>query len=1221
MKKTTPSILLFIVSLLLTFISINAQTAPDFLPDYPKTYNIRDDKFTLVVQMDMNCTVYHVTRPAADPALNRTEILAGDAFVATANDSAGVIVTGLDAETDYKIYILACNDEAVPDCQEDSTVLEITTTPPRSLDLTSPVGGNTYFVGDSAVIEWTSANIDSFMIWIYDPQVPHWFDPTNNNPFGPQWSGYKLPIPLDAGTDSVNIRIADAQDTTFCDESGFLYLADTIDPEIISLSPPNEEVNVDTSPSLEIIFNERVFKGDEGTITIRKKADDSEVESIQIGNTKITVARELVTISPSVPLDVSTEYYVEISPGTFTDFQDNEFPGIAGNDTWSFTTIPDNEAEILNFILDQEAGEAVINSVNATVEVELLYGTQADSLFPEITVSPGAVIDPASGDSIDLTNPVTYTVTAEDGTTTKEWTVTASEAEEDLIPPAFIDPFPLIKKITTEGFEIAVQLNEKGRIYYLVQNSGDPAPQKQDVLEGGTIPVEQDSLTFRGTITGLTAGAAYDVYLIAEDNQLIPNVQDELRVLKVTLKTPVITDDLIISEYIEGSDNNKAIEIYNGTGSDIDLSEYALKQSNNGAGWGRIMVDETPVDSVVYVLQLTGTLPDGDVHVIYNAGSREEIIRVGDTVTTYDDSTPGSRIAAFNGDDAIGLFKNEVLIDAIGYPDEDPGNAWDVAGVDEATVDHTLARKLTVTSGNTDWSVSAGTDAGNSEWVVYEQDNFDYLGFHGEPTGNTKPGIHYILTEPEKPDETDEVIIKSYITDADGIITDAILAWGTESGHLINIIPMMVLTGDTAYSAETAIPAREPVTTVYYMITATDDDNESTGEKASYTIPLNVSISDIQFTTDPSGDSPYLGTFVSTSGYVTAVKSDGFFIQDSVKAWNGIFVYDNGDNDVQAGDSVTLSGTVDENSGLTVIKNIDYIQVDQIDHELPPVVLNPDEVTEPYESVLITILDGRCTDADAGDGMWEISDGEDTLLVDDDIFHFEPVSGSTYTVTGIGYHSTGGFRILLRSADDITEYVPENEAPEISGVTITPETIYEDDDISITATITDDTYVESNSVYLFYGYSAGDYPNKITIERSDINGDVFEATIPAQDPGITVYYKITVNDSDTDDPKSTDYEGSFYINLPVATEELLISDEILIYPNPSEGIFFIRLPDNLPQTYTIEIIARDGSIVYKNRITNHSEFIKINSGDLNKGLFYISFLTENDRITGKLIIK
>jgi hypothetical protein len=54
------------------------------------------------------------------------------------------------------------------------------------------------------------------------------------------------------------------------------------------------------------------------------------------------------------------------------------------------------------------------------------YGTDLTNLVPTITVSAGATINPASGVTQNFTNPVVYTVTAEDGVTTKAWTVNVS---------------------------------------------------------------------------------------------------------------------------------------------------------------------------------------------------------------------------------------------------------------------------------------------------------------------------------------------------------------------------------------------------------------------------------------------------------------------------------------------------------------------------------------------------------------------------------------------------------------------------------------------------------------------------------------------------------------------------------------------------------------------------------------------------------------------------
>ncbi len=172
------------------------------------------------------------------------------------------------------------------------------------------------------------------------------------------------------------------------------------------------------------------------------------------------------------------------------------------------------------------------------------------------------------------------------------------------------------------------------------------------------------------------------------------------------------TEDLILSEYIEGGSYNKAIEIYNGTGASVNLSSYTLKKSTNGAvAW-----------SVTLALGDVA-LAHNDVYVIAHADASQGIQDVSELIN--------SDICNFNGDDAIGLFKNDVLIDVIGLTDGiDPGYGWPVAGVATATQNHTLIRKPTIVEGNTNWALSAGTDADDSEWIVMAQDYITDLGSH-----------------------------------------------------------------------------------------------------------------------------------------------------------------------------------------------------------------------------------------------------------------------------------------------------------------------------------------------------------------------------------------------------------------------------------------------------------------------------------------------------------
>ncbi|HJM96186.1 MAG TPA: lamin tail domain-containing protein, partial [Candidatus Marinimicrobia bacterium] len=205
-----------------------------------------------------------------------------------------------------------------------------------------------------------------------------------------------------------------------------------------------------------------------------------------------------------------------------------------------------------------------------------------------------------------------------------------------------------------------------------------------------------------------TIGQEYCFYATSE-----VDVPDSTTVISSDT-TEVTNSDLFFSEYAEGSSNNKYLEIYNGTGADVDLSNYLIMQNSNGGPW-----DE-------YVDTLSGTLANGDVYVIANASADASILAEADLT--------GSGICYFNGDDARALIKvvagDTTVLDYIGSFPDDPGSGWDVGGVTNATKDHTLVRKSTITSGDTSWTTSAGTNTADSEWIVHDQNTWSYLGSH-----------------------------------------------------------------------------------------------------------------------------------------------------------------------------------------------------------------------------------------------------------------------------------------------------------------------------------------------------------------------------------------------------------------------------------------------------------------------------------------------------------
>ena len=175
--------------------------------------------------------------------------------------------------------------------------------------------------------------------------------------------------------------------------------------------------------------------------------------------------------------------------------------------------------------------------------------------------------------------------------------------------------------------------------------------------------------------------------------------------------------DLFFSQYGEGSGNNKFIEIYNGTGQDVDLSNYAFPSVGNAP-------DVPGTHEYWNNFPEGAVIANGDVYVIAHPSAVPEILATADHTHQY----------LSNGDDgyalALGSEESYTYIDFIGDFNGDPGDGWDVAGVFEATRNHTLTRKSSVCQGNPDWDASRGTNEEDSEWIVSMQNDSSGLGSH-----------------------------------------------------------------------------------------------------------------------------------------------------------------------------------------------------------------------------------------------------------------------------------------------------------------------------------------------------------------------------------------------------------------------------------------------------------------------------------------------------------
>ncbi|WP_368164080.1 ExeM/NucH family extracellular endonuclease [Aeromonas sp. R6-2] len=162
---------------------------------------------------------------------------------------------------------------------------------------------------------------------------------------------------------------------------------------------------------------------------------------------------------------------------------------------------------------------------------------------------------------------------------------------------------------------------------------------------------------------------------------------------------------LLITEYLEGSSNNKAVEISNLGSAPVELADYRLALYANG-----LAIDKTPTST----LSLQGTLAPGASLVLAHSSANAEI---------QAKATIKSSSLNFNGDDALVLWRGSEVVDSVGQVGVDPGTAWVSGSV--STLDQTLRRKATVNQGRVDASASFDPAA---EFVAYPKDDASGLG-------------------------------------------------------------------------------------------------------------------------------------------------------------------------------------------------------------------------------------------------------------------------------------------------------------------------------------------------------------------------------------------------------------------------------------------------------------------------------------------------------------
>ena len=251
---------------------------------------------------------------------------------------------------------------------------------------------------------------------------------------------------------------------------------------------------------------------------------------------------------------------------------------------------------------------------------------------------------------------------------TSNW-VSSTAFDNDVFAPIFLSGYPLIDNINPNGFEITVQLNEPGTYFYVVVPDGSPAPTIAEVtlgtgsggsgqLDAGSTNVATASTDFMITASGLSPGTDYDLYIVAQDDEGVPNLQsgnaffDVSTVCDSPIISPIITDNtfcvggngsLNITASTAGGEpvGNYTMTIYDGVGTGGSISDGGSATNSNVDGaTGIIASNLISGNYTVQVLNNDNGCIDVQIYMVLDNQVNPTINR--SSIAIMSESSPGA---------------------------------------------------------------------------------------------------------------------------------------------------------------------------------------------------------------------------------------------------------------------------------------------------------------------------------------------------------------------------------------------------------------------------------------------------------------------------------------------------------------------------------------------------------------------------------------------------
>ncbi|MDD7884414.1 YDG domain-containing protein [Flavivirga sp. 57AJ16] len=411
---------------------------------------------------------------------------------------------------------------------------------------------------------------------------------------------------------------------------------------------------------------------------------------------------------------------------------DTGFTMTSGDQIIAFTGTRTAPGTFLAFYGDENSVNsdetATLSGTGLTAGVNALLIANAVGYYSKITVFNGSITDvsAALNNSSNWTLGSFIPVFPVDIPT--EFTGTAfGPLPSDTTPPTFQNSSPSSSSILQTSFTLETDIDEVGTIYYVVVPDGATAPTATEVKAGtgsggasavtsGNTTVNSGGFINNFSVTGLTAGTVYNVYVVAQDDEGTPNLQTSATQIDVTTLPPAIT--ATVTTLVDENDAGATIASPGGNGLSLreaislTSSGDTIEFSNSLAGGTLTLTVPAGRD-----LDITGKtlIIDGDT----NGDGAPDITITGGTVDRVFDIFGGSAtnvtLNSLNIINSTGITNNNSASDVIPTPfsGQNSGGGISISGIsifDRPTV---TVNKCRIT-GNISQEDGGGIDAQNA---------------------------------------------------------------------------------------------------------------------------------------------------------------------------------------------------------------------------------------------------------------------------------------------------------------------------------------------------------------------------------------------------------------------------------------------------------------------------------------------------------------------------